>query len=220
MRFAQLVFAALACPFIVSLAQAKDSASPVPPALYIQQGFNAEPAAREFADWQSRFQGDWDAAFTLAQKNGKESLIEQAPELFPNSIGSGKKSLSLKKYLVDAIYSGAGGAVDAGIIAKRMMLKREAQPVGYGGIYEQDGYDVEIWYMAWHDLTTMSHEDFKAAAAYAAFEKLQLPKLNEGTRGTWPVLLFVRNPHKHLMLYGHSKEMFDITEKAEWRQYR
>jgi len=213
----------LAWPFIFGQAQANeadDAELPVPIAIYTQAGFNAGPAVKEFRDWQKRFQSDWDAVFGRAQEAQRSEMVEQSPQFFANSIESGKKGLSLKKYLVNGIYSGSPHASDAAIIAKRMMLEPKAKPVGYGGIYEEDGRSIEIWYMALHDLGKMSQEDFKSAAAYSAFNTLALPKYGEGTRGTWPVLLFVRDKDRRLLLYGHSKEMFDIAQKAEWRQYR
>ncbi|XLZ70436.1 hypothetical protein ABT364_00285 [Massilia sp. SR12] len=219
MHFRRFISVALAGLLVMGMAHAGKKDSGVPPAIYTQAGFKAEPSAREFADWQKRFQAVWDAMFSRAEAGEKNELIEQAPGLFTNSIESGKKGISLKSFLVKSLFAGDARITSAGVIAKRMMLNESAKPVGLGGTYEQDGYTVEIWYMALHDLSSMDMTEFKKAAAYSAFEKLELPKLNEGTRGTWPVLLFVRNKTGQLMLYGHSKEMHDISERAAGRQY-
>jgi hypothetical protein len=218
MRLVRFALAALAFPLATHFAYASDLENPIPRAIYTQQGFNSAPASREFKDWQRRFQADWDAFFERAQSKRKDDLIEKAAELFTNSIEASEKGLSFKKYLVNAVYSGSPDVADAGVIAKRMILSPHANPVGYGGVFEQEGYQVEIWYMALHDLPKMNQEDFKKAAAYSSFETLELPKLNAGTRGTWPVLLFVRGKNKRLMMYGHSKEIFTISEKAAVRQ--
>ncbi|WP_374582486.1 hypothetical protein [Pseudoduganella sp.] len=210
---------ALAGLLVMGLAHAGDGQPGVDPSIYTQAGFNAEPSVKEFADWQRRFQADWDAMFSKEQTGRSDQLIEQAPGLFANSIESSKKGLSLKSYLVKSIFAGDARIASPGVIAKRMMLNESAKPVGLGGKYEQDGYTVEIWYMALHDIRALSMAEFKSAAAYSAFEKLELPKLNAGTRGTWPVLLFTRNKTGQLMLYGHSKEMLDISARAADRQY-
>lgn len=219
MHLRSFISLALAGLLAMGLAHAADGKPGVDPSIYTQAGFSAEPSSKEFADWQRRFQSDWDAMFSKAQAGGKEELIEQAPTFFSNSIESGKKGVSLKSYLVQSIFAGDARISSPGVIAKRMMLNESAKPVGFGGKYEQDGYTVEIWYMALHDIRALSAAEFKSAAAYSAFEKLELPKLNSGTRGTWPVLLFTRNKAGQLMLYGHSKEMLDISARAADRQY-
>lgn len=219
MQFRRFLLAALTSALVTGLAHAGQDAPRVPHAIYTQAGFKADPAAKEFADWQKRFQADWDEMYSKAKPSEKEELIEQAPGLFSNSIESGKKGISFKSYLVKSLYAGDARITSAGVIAKRMMLHESVKPVGFGGKYEQDGHTVEIWYMALHDISALSMAEFQSAAAYSAFEKLELPKLNSGIRGTWPVLLFTRNKAGQLMLYGHSKEMLDISARAADRQY-
>jgi hypothetical protein len=71
--------------------------------------------------------------------------------------------------------------------------------------------------VVFNDVKSMTHQELLASTHYAGFTPLQLPKLNEMKRKSWPAMVFVRDARGRLMLWALSAEQYEIIQRMEWR---
>jgi hypothetical protein len=197
----------------------------VSPKLYTQPGFAATAHAREFAEWKARFIEDRRVYLETSQKTYHDpKLSDEERELarasarkkaYVNSIDKGKKGQSLVDYMIDAMYSPGSYGTRAGIIVARLIDNKYSRAVGYGGTFQSSGSTVELWYVVFNDMKNMSNSDMRSTSAFSVFSPLELPKLNEVKRNSWPSMIFIRDSQGRLMLWGMSAEQYGIVSRSE-----
>jgi hypothetical protein len=193
--------------------------------LYTQTGFAATAYAAEFAEWKARFIEDRRVFFETSQRIYEDrKLSEEQRELarasarekaYRNSIDSDKKGRSLVDFMIDAMYSPKSYATRAGIIVARLIDNNDCRAVGYGGTFQSDGSNVELWYVIFNDMKKMSNSGLRTTSAFSVFSPLELPKLNEMKRNSWPSMVFIRDPQGRLMLWAMSAEQYKIVTHSE-----
>jgi len=206
---------------------AKAAPKPLPKSFLIQPGFKPAQYRREFAGWQKRFAQDIAAFRAQMQKDyayGKSLLEEEnaaaLKSSFSHSIHDGQAGLSLRKLIIEAAYSMDRRVAAPGATTTRLLLAQEARPVGYGGQYAHGGYQVELWYMSFADVSGWTDRDLEESVIFSAFAPLQLPPLNVIQRDTWPALAFIRAPSGEIKIYAMSielKRMIDAVFNAQIR---
>jgi hypothetical protein len=217
---------------------------PLNPAVYTQAGFDAKPFSREYADWQKRFSKDIEAFEANMRKDreyGKNIVTDKNPDglkkSFANSIDTGLKGLSMRTELISAYYAAPGHegteVTPGGMVFTQFTLAKEAKPVGFGGAFNDENKQVELWYMTFADLKKFTVSEFKESIVFEAFKKeipaesaaaaadpmteqpkkysqAELPPYKTVKRNSWPALVFIRGADGKIKLYGMSMEMARI----------
>lgn len=196
----------------------------VSPDVYTQSGFASTKHAQEFAEWKERFIEDRHGLLEQLHKTHDGSisradhLHSMSANAFVNSIDQAKKGRSLINFMIEGLNTPAreGAGMAKGANVGFLIGKSETRAVGYGGKFQSDGSTVELWYVVFHDIKTMTHHGLRSTAAFQVFEPLALPKLNEVKRDSWPSMVFTRDPHGRLMLWAMSAEQYKILDRMEW----
>ncbi len=219
--------AAMASANGLDLSLPRDSGQPVSPRLYQQKGFDATPHAREFSEWKVRFIADKKALFAQIEKNilahdlsaeESDALRQRTKdEAFRNSIDGGKKGRSLVNFMEQALLAPPSQGAQPGISVGRLIDNEHSRAVGFGGTFDDGGRQVELWYVVFHDIASLTNGELREIASYSVFKPLTLPKLNEVKRMSWPAMTFVRDGSGRLMLWSLSQEQFQIVDRMHWK---
>ena len=165
----------------------KEGQKPLSKTLYTQAGFNAKLFAKDYADWQKRFQqdADWfDAKMRKDIEYGRKIVEDKnqdaLKQAFANSIDSGITGLSMRKTLIDSYYAAPGHegteVTPSGMVFSKMVLNKSAKPVGFGGIVSnenstQEKTKIELWYMVFDDMADWTVSDFDDSILFSAFAR-------------------------------------------------
>lgn len=170
---------------------------------YRQPGFDAAPATAEFQDFQARLRSAFDVAvtFDLDSFPDAPAAMARLHEIFGGVVAPGRKGDAL---LVSFVEPQPRGIVSPLIVMLRA-IQDEACVVGDGGHFQDDGRDVELWYV---DLMPGD------AGPVQAFRGGHLPPKGVTERDVFPALIFVRDDRKRLVWYGTSREMQIIMQRG------
>lgn len=197
------------------------SQKPIDPNIYKQVGFDARPFIKDFADWQKRFKNDT-ATFEASMKKDLDfgrKLLEDASQdrlkqSYAQSIDTRHKGLSLREELISAFYAPSGHEgteiTPSGNVIKQLLLSEKTKPVGYGGTFIDEGITIELWYMAFDDLSEWTIQDFNESFNFKPFSPATLPPYKTIKRNSWPALVFTRRADDKIELYGMSMELSRI----------
>ncbi len=201
-------------------AAARESANriqPLPATAYSQTGFNEKEFGAEFQEWQMRFEKDVNAAVTRIEKNrgyAQKLELQAFGPVFTSSIDGGTKGLDLRRMLVQSTISTNSRVWAPGSIVAELLLSKHTRPAGFGGIFQDNGRDIELWYVVFDDMRMWSKQDLKDNDLFRAFKPLELPAYASLKRNSWPALVFVRNKKGRVMLYGLSMELDRIIQSV------
>lgn len=217
----------------VAQTQAADKAysagqKPLNPAIYTQIHFNAKPYENDYADWQQRFKQDiaeFDANMRKNRDFGKKLFEDKDPlalkQVFLRSISTGKKGLSLRNELISAYYAAPGHdgteITPGGSVFTELVLSKGARPVGFGGTFNDDNTQVDLWYMVFDEMSGWTKQEFNDSIVFEAFKRdvnptpsdaaatpagreespkvtqsAELPLYKTIKRNRWPALVFTR----------------------------
>jgi len=197
----------------------KDQAQPLNASIYTQDGFDPAPFVAAFEAWRTDFQSDLNAFKAATRKDpdhGRRLLeVEQSDALkdsFSRSIHDGVKGLSLRRLLIEATYSGDRRVLPSGAVIAKLLLSEKARPVGFGGVFSDDGKEVELWYMTFDDMSEWTKQDFKESLVLKGFSPAELPPYKVIRRNSWPALVFCRDANGKVKLYALSMELAQIIQ--------
>lgn len=197
-----------------------DAHAKLPRSFYTQYGFPRPKFERDFFKWKKQLKVDLDSFLKECPKSAFGfPLPNEAAEAkaFGNSIDFGKKGSSLRKALIASIFVDAPRILPPERMMLRMLLSKEARPVGFGGTFLDNGRTVELWYVVFHDMKELTKGDLKKISAFSVFEPPELPRFNETRRDSWPALAFVRGEKGELKLFAMSRELALILERMQWK---
>ena len=194
---------------------------PLSQAIYTQLGFDAKPFAKDFLTWQKHFKEDVASFANKIKKDpdyGRKLLEDKNTNAlklsYAQSIDIGHKGLSLREALISAYYAPAGHegteVTPSGDVITQLLLSDKAKPVGYGGTFIDEGNTVELWYMAFDDMSEWTVKDFSESFNFKAFSPAILPSYKTMKRNSWPALIFTRGSDGQIHLYGMSMELARI----------
>jgi hypothetical protein len=223
--------------------------------IFTQKGFDSKPFAKDFDDWQQRFMQDiaaFEASMSEDRDHGKKLLEgtnqDGFKKVFRQSIDTGKKGLSLRGELISAYYAAPGHegteVTHSGDVFTKLVLSKEAKPVGFGGTFTDENTQAELWYVVFDDMTDWTTADFDESIVFQAFNQeykllvpadatpepdgsapvwigykpAELPSYKAIKRNSWPALVFTRETDGKIMLYGMSIEMATILGHIYNRQ--
>jgi hypothetical protein len=194
--------------------------APTTAARFVQTGFDAPSARREFETWRSRFENDMDEFQRHARRNRSWSQGLLLPDntdgirqVFKHSIDDSPKGLALRTLLVQATVNTDRRVYPLGGAVAMLAQSPQTQPVGWGGEYQDDGQTVELWYMLFDDVSHWSESDFQDSLAFGAFDHPRLPAYRSLQRNVWPALVFSRADDGSLRLHGVSMELRKILDR-------
>lgn len=227
---------------------------PLSATTYTQAGFDAKPFAKDYAYWQQHFKQDiaeFDANMRKNRDFGKKLFEDKNQDAlkkaFGQSIHTGKKGLSLRGELISAYYAAPGHegteVTPSGSVLTKLMLSKEARPVGFGGTFNDDNTQVELWYMVFDEMSGWTKQEFNDSIVFEAFKQevnptpsdaaatpagveeapkvyqsAELPPYKTIKRNRWPALVFTREADGKIKLYGMSMEMATILGHIYNRQ--
>ncbi len=197
------------------------SKTPLPASAYTQEHFTAQPSKSDYKNWQNRFKQDiakFEANMRKDHDFGRKLFEDKNPDAlklsYAQSIDIGRKGLSLREELISAYYAPPGHegteVTPSGYVITQLLLSDNANPVGYGGTFIDEGNTVELWYMEFDDMSGWTLQDFKDSFNFKAFSPAVLPPYKTIKRNNWPALVFTRGSDGKIQLYGMSMELARI----------
>ena len=164
---------------------------------YHQEKFNQQIALTEFQDFQKRLRHGFDNFYQVDD----DDVMAQLHEAFADSVAVGPKGDAL----LESFVKSGGGRIVPPMQTMLDLLLNKACPVGFGGKFDDDGHQVELWYF---DLTPGSAAENQDVLK--AFKEPELPAYGSLVRDAFPALVFERDPQGRLKWYGVSREMAAI----------
>lgn len=201
--------------------EAIDAQKPIDPNINKQADFDAKAFTKDFRNWQQRFKQDI-STFEInmhqdpdfGRKLVEDKNSDALKQSYAQSIDTGHKGLSLRDDLISAYYAPAGHegteVTPSGDVITQLLLSEKAKPVGFGGIFTDEGNTVELWYMVFDDMSDWTKQDFNESFNFKAFSPAALPPYQTIKRNSWPALVFTRNANGNVKLYGMSMELSRI----------
>jgi hypothetical protein len=174
---------------------------------HVQPGFDRKTAEAEFRDFQLRLRHDVDEFKAMAPPAENEDEIgarERLRKVFANSLAAGPKG--------DALGLAFADEAPRGIVPPLHFLwisvQETACPVGFGGKFQDEGHEVELWYIELDSADESALEAFKTRGAKE--QEAKLPAYGSLERDRFPALVFERDEKGRLKWYGMSREMSTI----------
>jgi hypothetical protein len=192
---------------------------------YTQAGFKQEGYVKEFKEWREAFNLDL-AELKAEIKNdsnfGKKLLepehIKDLENTFSHSIDPGVKGMHLRRTIISAFYADNRRVWSPGSTLISLLNGEYTKPVGYGGQFSDFNRPIELWYIAFDDLSRMTSLELDENIVYSIFKPLKLPEYGVVNRNSWPAFVFVRNESNKIRMYGMSAELAEIIKAVFNRQ--